>query len=124
MASAPRHPILTNVISQISQKVLSTPSNSYLLNDAGSVIDLTGPKAWTIAIETYLQSIGHSLKEVEDLTFGSRKLGDVLVMGVVAFNYWNTGINTLNHPEILVVHQFAGSSKDGWKNQPKKAGVQ
>jgi hypothetical protein len=84
------------------------------------VYTLTGPIAFTNALDLYLQNQGTSLLEAMHLKNESQLIGDVLIHPVIGFSSKNSITEGKDSPRAMAYHYYSGDKKDGWKIQMRK----
>ena len=82
MASAVNHPVLSDTIERIRNKMVQTDFAKLLDED---VTALTGPGPWTDAIHASWARIGVNWVDMRDFGLKSRVIGDQLVLPTVGF---------------------------------------
>ncbi|EPS37791.1 hypothetical protein H072_8468 [Dactylellina haptotyla CBS 200.50] len=119
--SKPGHPVLREVIARITEKTLHMKKMGKLRKDQNSVIEFTGPAAWTDTIFAYFNDENYFVVEEENPVDWKnftgmkepRKLGDVVVLPVTSFSpgVGQFGAGEDDDPQAYVKHLFEGSWK-------------
>jgi len=119
--SKPGHPILIDVVANITQETLMRKKAGLLTKDPKGIIEFTGPALWTDAIFNYFNdeayfdmstSLGNITWEHFTGMKAPKKVGDVIVLPITSFS---PGIKTMgagedDDPMAFVKHQFEGMS--------------
>jgi hypothetical protein len=100
-AAPAKSPILLKIINLSAQRILSIPE----IKGEHIIHHLTGPEVFTDGIEMFLREKG--LATFPNKTDYSRK------HSILAVFYWDRFHNE------FVQHLFAGSDRDGWKNEKR-----
>tara|TARA_R110002003_G_scaffold562_4_gene20430 strand:- start:3149 stop:4285 length:1137 start_codon:yes stop_codon:yes gene_type:complete len=117
--SKPGHPVLIDVVSNITQETLQRKKSGTLTKDHKNIIEFTGPALWTDSIFAYFNnpdyfdmSTGKGNITWENFTGmkAPKKVGDVIVLPITSFS---PGIKTMgagedDDPMAFVKHQFEG----------------
>ncbi|KAH9861345.1 hypothetical protein J1614_011091 [Plenodomus biglobosus] len=117
--SKPGHPILVDVVANITRETLLRKSAGTLSKDTKGIIEFTGPAVWTDAIFNYFNnpdffdmstSKGNITWENFTGMKAPKKVGDVIVLPITSFS---PGIKTMgagekDDPMAFVHHQFEG----------------
>jgi alpha 1,6-mannosyltransferase len=117
--SKPGHPVLVDVVANITQETLLRKKSGTLTNDHKGIIEFTGPAVWTDAIFAYFNnpeyfdmstSKGNITWENFTGMKSPKKVGDVIVLPITSFS---PGIKTMgageeDDPMAFVKHQFEG----------------
>ncbi|OJJ48337.1 hypothetical protein ASPZODRAFT_150587 [Penicilliopsis zonata CBS 506.65] len=126
--SKPGHPILRDLVAAITEDALRMKKKGILYTGKmdKTVMEFTGPAAWTDAIFRYFNNEEYFYVEpgstrnitYEDFTYQQdhRKVGDVIVLPITSFSpgVHQMGAGDLNDPMAFVRHDFDGS----WKTDP------
>ncbi|KAJ3380646.1 membrane-bound alpha-1,6- mannosyltransferase Initiation-specific [Chytriomyces hyalinus] len=117
-AAARRHPILGNLIREITNATLrATPQ---FLRDRNNVIGFTGPSIYSRHIREFMLEFGEDLEaavvasKVGPWWFPKSKVLILPRNAFMADATWNHGIE-LGDAYGFVSHKFAGNWEDGWK---------
>ncbi|KAJ3127040.1 membrane-bound alpha-1,6- mannosyltransferase Initiation-specific [Physocladia obscura] len=113
-AAAQNHPILRNLLIQLTRSIELTPS--FHLPQAVVVEKLSGPQFFTSVIETYLKAHGESLNRLnkDDTQRVYFEKSGVLVLPL---NSFSVGNETMDMDTAFVSHYFKGfDMQTGWKN--------
>lgn len=126
--SKPGHPILVDVVANITRETLLRKSAGTLSSkDTKGIIEFTGPAVWTDAIFNYFNnpdffdmstSKGNITWENFTGMKAPKKVGDVIVLPITSFS---PGIKTMGagekeDPMAFVHHQFEGT----WKPEKER----
>jgi alpha 1,6-mannosyltransferase len=117
--SKPGHPVLVDVVANITQETLSRKKAGKLSTDHKLIIEFTGPAVWTDSIFAYFNnpdffdmstSKGNITWEHFTGMKAPKKVGDVIVLPITAFS---PGIKTMgagedDDPQAFVKHNFEG----------------
>ena len=117
--SKPGHPVLVDVVSNITQETLLRKKAGTLTKDHKGIIEFTGPALWTDSILAYFNnpeyfdmssSKGNITWENFTGMKAPKKVGDVIVLPITSFS---PGIKTMgagedDDPMAFVKHQFEG----------------
>jgi alpha 1,6-mannosyltransferase len=117
--SKPGHPILVDVVSNITRETLNRKKSGTLSKDHKGIIEFTGPAVWTDSIFNYFNnpdyfdmstSKGNITWENFTGMKAPKKVGDVIVLPITSFS---PGIKTMgageeDDPMAFVKHQFEG----------------
>ncbi|KAF2846688.1 glycosyltransferase family 32 protein [Plenodomus tracheiphilus IPT5] len=120
--SKPGHPILVDIVANITQETLLRKSAGTLSKDPKGIIEFTGPAVWTDTIFNYFNnpdffdmstSKGNITWENFTGMKAPKKVGDVIVLPITSFS---PGIKTMGagekeDPMAFVQHQFEGTWK-------------
>lgn len=120
--SKPGHPILVDVVANITQETLQRKAEGKLTKDTKSIINFTGPGLWTDSIFSFFNDptyfdMSTSKGNITYTHFTGmkqpKKVGDVIILPITSFS---PGIKTMNageddDPMAFVKHQFEGSWK-------------
>jgi alpha 1,6-mannosyltransferase len=118
--SKPGHPILVDVVANITQETLTRKKAGKLTKDHRDIIEFTGPALWTDSIFAYFNnpdyfdmstSKGNITWEHFTGMKAPKKVGDVIVLPITSFS---PGIKTMgagedDDPMAFVKHQFEGT---------------
>lgn len=117
--SKPGHPVLVDVVANITQETLNRKRAGMLTKDTKGIIEFTGPAVWTDTIFNYFNnpdffdmstSKGNITWENFTGMKSPKKVGDVIVLPITSFS---PGIKTMgagedDDPMAFVKHQFEG----------------
>ncbi|KAI8938165.1 hypothetical protein NX059_005830 [Plenodomus lindquistii] len=117
--SKPGHPILVDIVANITQETLMRKKAGTLTKDTKGIIEFTGPAVWTDTIFNYFNnpeffdmssSKGNITWENFTGMKAPKKVGDVIVLPITSFS---PGIKTMGagekeDPMAFVQHQFEG----------------
>lgn len=117
--SKPGHPILVDIVANITQETLNRKKAGKLRHDPKGVVEFTGPAIWTDTIFSYFNnpqffdmSASKSNITWENFTGmkAPKKVGDVIVLPITSFS---PGVKTMgageeDDPMAFVKHQFEG----------------
>ncbi|KAF1995955.1 glycosyltransferase family 32 protein [Amniculicola lignicola CBS 123094] len=120
--SKPGHPVLVDVVANITQETLKRQSEGHLNKDHNGIIEFTGPAVWTDTIFHFFNnpdffdmstSKGNISWEHFTGMKSPKKVGDVIILPITSFS---PGIKTMNageedDPMAFVKHQFEGTWK-------------
>ncbi|ORY17272.1 initiation-specific alpha-1,6-mannosyltransferase [Clohesyomyces aquaticus] len=120
--SKPGHPVLVDVVANITQETLKRKAEGRLSKDHEGIIEFTGPGLWTDSIFSFFNN-----PDYFDLSSGKgnitwqqftgmkspKKVGDVIILPITSFS---PGIKTMNagdenDPMAFVKHNFEGTWK-------------
>jgi alpha 1,6-mannosyltransferase len=119
--SKPGHPVLRDVVANITQETLKKKKEGSLKSFKGKdVIEFTGPALWTDTIFKFLNddkyfdmSTGKGNITWEDFTgmTTAKKVGDVVVLPITSFSpgVQQMGAEDYDHPMAFVKHEFEGT---------------
>ncbi|KAF1945273.1 initiation-specific alpha-1,6-mannosyltransferase [Clathrospora elynae] len=125
--SKPGHPVLVDVVANITQETLNRKSLGKLTKDHKGIIEFTGPAVWTDTIFAYFNnpdffdmstSKGNITWENFTGMKAPKKVGDVIVLPITSFS---PGIKTMgagedDDPMAFVKHNFEGT----WKPESER----
>jgi alpha 1,6-mannosyltransferase len=117
--SKPGHPVLVEVVANITQETLNRKNAGKLNKDYRGVIEFTGPAVWTDTIFSYFNnpdyfdmstSKGNITWENFTGMKAPKKVGDVIVLPITSFS---PGVKTMgagedDDPMAFVKHNFEG----------------
>lgn len=117
--SKPGHPVLVDVVANITQETLKRKKAGTLTKDHKGIIEFTGPAIWTDSIFAYFNNpdyfdMSNSKQNITWENFtgmkAPKKVGDVIVLPITSFS---PGIKTMgageeNDPMAFVKHNFEG----------------
>lgn len=117
--SKPGHPVLVDVVANITQETLNRKKAGLLTKDTKGIIEFTGPAIWTDTIFNYFNNpdyfdMSNSKTNITWENFtgmkAPKKVGDVIVLPITSFS---PGIKTMgageeDDPMAFVKHQFEG----------------
>ncbi|KAL6705707.1 alpha-1,6-mannosyltransferase Och1 [Coniothyrium glycines] len=120
--SKPGHPVLVDVVANITQETLKRKAAGTLNKDQKGIIEFTGPAIWTDTIFAYFNnpdffdmttSKGNITWENFTGMKTPKKVGDVIVLPITSFS---PGIKTMgagedDDPMAFVKHNFEGTWK-------------
>ncbi|KAH7410163.1 nucleotide-diphospho-sugar transferase [Phaeosphaeria sp. MPI-PUGE-AT-0046c] len=120
--SKPGHPVLVDVVANITEETLTRKKEGRLTKDHKNIIEFTGPAVWTDSIFNYFNnpdffdmstSKGNITWEHFTGMKAPKKVGDVIVLPITSFS---PGIKTMgageeDDPMAFVKHQFEGTWK-------------
>jgi len=120
--SKPGHPVLVDVVANITQETLNRKKAGTLTKDVKNIIEFTGPALWTDSIFHYFNNpdyfdMSTSSGNITWENFAGmkepKKVGDVIVLPITSFS---PGIKTMgageeDDPMAFVKHQFEGTWK-------------
>ena len=118
--SKPGHPVLRDVVANITQETLRKKEEGTLKRFNGkNVIEFTGPALWTDSIFRFMNdekyfdmSTGKGNITWEDFTgmTTAKKVGDVVVLPITSFSpgVQQMGAEDYDHPMAFVKHDFEG----------------
>ncbi|KAF2729570.1 hypothetical protein EJ04DRAFT_65215 [Polyplosphaeria fusca] len=120
--SKPGHPVLVDVVANITQETLKRKSENRLSKNHKDIIEFTGPALWTDTIFSFFNnpdyfdmstSKGNITWEHFSGMKTPKKVGDVIVLPITSFS---PGIKTMNageddDPMAFVKHNFEGTWK-------------
>lgn len=118
--SKPGHPILVDVVANITQETLKRKAEGKLTKDHKGIIEFTGPGLWTDSIFSFFNDPAYfdmstSKGNITYTHFTAmkqpKKVGDVIILPITSFS---PGIKTMNageedDPMAFVKHQFEGT---------------
>lgn len=118
--SKPGHPILVDVVANITQETLKRKEEGRLSKDHKGIIEFTGPALWTDSIFDFFNnpdyfdmttSKGNITWEHFAGMKSPKKVGDVIILPITSFS---PGIKTMNageedDPMAFVKHNFEGT---------------
>ena len=112
IATTPNHKLMLDFIKSLTNVILSSDSNT--LKNRSKIIAMTGPEAFTIAVDEYIKTFNKSLEEMHS-SKRSIQFGDVIVHTETAFNTWGPHSDYLHgeSSRALVQHHYSGE----WKNE-------
>lgn len=119
MQAKPGHPILVDVVANITHETLKRKANGSLTKDHKGIIEFTGPARWTDAIFAFFNNPDYFDMEPGkgNITWKHftamktpKKVGDVIVLPITSFS---PGIRTMgagedDDPMAFVKHAFEG----------------
>lgn len=119
--SKPGHPVLVDVVQNITMETLLRKKAGTLTKDTKNIIEFTGPALWTDSIFNYFNnpdyfdmsmSKGNITWENFTGMKAPKKVGDIIVLPITSFS---PGIKTMgagedDDPMAFVKHQFEGMS--------------
>ncbi|KAJ8104632.1 hypothetical protein OPT61_g10654 [Boeremia exigua] len=122
MQAKPGHPVLVDVVANITHETLKRKAEGKLTKDHKGIIEFTGPARWTDAIFNFFNdpdyfdmssSKGNITWEHFTGMKAPKKVGDVIVLPITSFS---PGIKTMgagedDDPMAFVKHAFEGSWK-------------
>ncbi|KAH7361141.1 initiation-specific alpha-1,6-mannosyltransferase [Pyrenochaeta sp. MPI-SDFR-AT-0127] len=125
--SKPGHPILVDVVANITQETLKRKDAGMLTKDHKGIIEFTGPAVWTDSIFAFFNnpdyfdmstSKGNITWENFTGMKAPKKVGDVIVLPITSFS---PGIKTMgagepDDPMAFVKHNFEGT----WKPEKER----
>ncbi|PWW74106.1 Glycosyltransferase Family 32 protein [Tuber magnatum] len=128
--SKPGHPVLREIVADITMETLRRKKAGKLQGSHNSVIEWTGPAAWTDAIFKYFNDpkyfdMSSSKGEISWRNFTGmeepKKVGDVVVLPITSFSpgIGHSGAKDEDHPMAFVKHEFEGS----WKPESERVVV-
>ncbi|KAF2014659.1 glycosyltransferase family 32 protein [Aaosphaeria arxii CBS 175.79] len=120
--SKPGHPVLIDVVANITHETLKRKSENRLSKDHKGIIEFTGPALWTDSIFDFFNnpdyfdmstSKGNITWEHFTGMKAPKKVGDVIVLPITSFS---PGVKTMNageddDPMAFVKHNFEGTWK-------------
>ncbi|CAA9957109.1 hypothetical protein CFE70_000689 [Pyrenophora teres f. teres 0-1] len=120
--SKPGHPILVDVVANITQETLNRKRDGKLSTDHQGIIEFTGPAVWTDSVFSYFNnpeffdmstSKGNITWEHFTGMKAPKKVGDVIVLPITSFS---PGVKTMgagedDDPMAFVKHKFEGTWK-------------
>ncbi|KAF2196353.1 hypothetical protein GQ43DRAFT_262009 [Delitschia confertaspora ATCC 74209] len=120
--SKPGHPVLVDVVANITQETLKRKAEGRLTTDHKGIIEFTGPGLWTDSIFSFFNnpdyfdmstSKGNITWEHFTGMKEPKKVGDVIILPITSFS---PGIKTMNageddDPMAFVKHNFEGTWK-------------
>ncbi|CBY02465.1 hypothetical protein IAQ61_007053 [Plenodomus lingam] len=120
--SKPGHPILVDIVANITQETLKRKSAGTLSADSKGIIEFTGPAVWTDSVFNYFNnpeffdmstSKGNITWKAFTGMTAPKKVGDVIVLPITSFS---PGIKTMgagepDDPMAFVHHKFEGTWK-------------
>ncbi|RMZ69568.1 glycosyltransferase family 32 [Pyrenophora seminiperda CCB06] len=123
----PGHPVLVEVVANITQETLSRKHAGKLSKDHKGIIEFTGPAIWTDTIFSYFNnpeyfdmstSKGNITWEHFTGMKAPKKVGDVIVLPITSFS---PGVKTMgagedDDPMAYVKHNFEGT----WKPESER----
>jgi mannosyltransferase OCH1-like enzyme len=118
MASSRNHEILAYVINSIFHKLAeetaeSSSKSSRKITTVDDVLYLTGPSAWTDAVNWYItSSLNSHWTKFQNLQ-GYKRIKDMLALSITGFSpgVGHMGSQGTDHPDAKVEHKFLGSWK-------------
>ncbi|KAF1838215.1 initiation-specific alpha-1,6-mannosyltransferase [Decorospora gaudefroyi] len=125
--SKPGHPVLVQVVANITRETLKRKQSGKLTTDTKSIIEFTGPAVWTDTIFAYFNnpdyfdmstSKGNITWENFTNMKAPKKVGDVIVLPITSFS---PGVETMgagkdDDPMAFVKHKFEGT----WKPESER----
>ncbi|KAF2464364.1 uncharacterized protein BDR25DRAFT_98504 [Lindgomyces ingoldianus] len=120
--SKPGHPILVDVVANITQETLKRKAEGRLSKDHKGIIEFTGPALWTDSIFDFFNNPDYFDMSTSkgNITWqhftgmkNPKKVGDVIILPITSFS---PGIKTMNageedDPMAFVKHNFEGTWK-------------
>jgi len=120
--SKPGHPVLVEVVANITQETLNRKRAGKLSKDHKGIIEFTGPAVWTDTVFSYFNnpdyfdmstSKGNITWEHFTGMKAPKKVGDVIVLPITSFS---PGVKTMgagedDDPMAYVKHNFEGMSQ-------------
>lgn len=126
--SKPGHPVLRDVVAQVTQDTLRMKKKGILKNKKmdKSIVEFTGPAVFTDAIFRYLNSPDYFKMDGKNITWeaftgieSAKKVGDVVVLPITSFSpgVQQMGAKEPDDPMAFVKHDFEGMSPERkpWK---------
>ncbi|KAF2279579.1 initiation-specific alpha-1,6-mannosyltransferase [Westerdykella ornata] len=125
--SKPGHPILVDVVANITQEALKRKAEGRLSKDHKSIIEFTGPGLWTDTIFHFFNNPEYfdmstskgniTWQQFTGMTH-PKKVGDVIILPITSFS---PGIKTMgageeDDPMAFVKHNFEGT----WKPEDER----
>ena len=118
--SKPGHPVLRNIVAQITEDTLRMKKQGMLKNKKmdKSIVEFTGPAMWTDTIFNYLNDPTYFKMDGKNITWESftgmeaaKKVGDVVVLPITSFSpgVQQMGSKEPDDPMAFVKHDFEGS---------------
>jgi alpha 1,6-mannosyltransferase len=118
--SKPGHPILVDVVANITQETLKRKAEGRLTKSHKDIIEFTGPALWTDTIFQYFNNPTYFDMDTSkgNITWqqftnmkSAKKVGDVVILPITSFS---PGIKTMNageedDPMAFVKHNFEGT---------------
>lgn len=118
--SKPGHPILVDVVANITKETLQRKADGKLTKDHKGIIEFTGPGLWTDSVFSFFNDPSYfdmstSKGNISYTHFTGmkqpKKVGDVIILPITSFS---PGIKTMNageedDPMAFVKHQFEGT---------------
>lgn len=123
----PGHPVLLDVVANITQETLKRKAAGTLTKDPKGIIEFTGPAVWTDTIFNYFNNPDYFDMSTSkgNITWENftgmktpKKVGDVIVLPITSFS---PGIKTMgagedDDPMAFVKHNFEGT----WKPEKER----
>ncbi|KAI9832164.1 MAG: hypothetical protein M1819_004515 [Sarea resinae] len=125
--SKPGHPILRDIVATITEETLRMKKEGKLAAKEKSVVEYTGPAAWTDAINRYFNddqyfdmssSKGNITWEHFTGMKQPKRVGDVVVLPITSFSpgVGQMGAGEPDDPMAFVKHEFGGT----WKPESER----
>ncbi|OAL51694.1 hypothetical protein IQ07DRAFT_388854 [Pyrenochaeta sp. DS3sAY3a] len=125
--SKPGHPVLVEVVANITQETLKRKNAGLLTKDTKGIIEFTGPAVWTDTIFAFFNNPDYFDMSTSkgNITWENftgmkqpKKVGDVIVLPITSFS---PGIKTMgagedDDPMAFVKHNFEGT----WKPEAER----
>ena len=120
----PGHPVLRDIVAKVVEDTLGMKKRGTLKehNMEKSVIEFTGPAAWTDAIFDYMNNPKHfTMKDGNNISWqdftgmeNAKKVGDVVVLPITSFSpgVQQMGAKEPDDPMAFVHHEFEGSDRE------------
>ena len=119
--SKPGHPVLKEIIANITDTTLSRKRAGRLNISHDQVVEFTGPAVWTDIIIDFFNDPGYfdrtnARVDISWQTFTGmnrpKKLGDVVILPITSFSpgVGQMGAGEIEDPQAFVFHQFEGEA--------------
>jgi alpha 1,6-mannosyltransferase len=117
--SKPGHPILREIVANITEETLKRKANGTLKKDVNGIVEFTGPAIWTDTVfkffndpEYFDMSTGNgniTWRQFTGMT-SAKKVGDVIVLPITSFSpgVRQMGAGEPDDPMAFVKHHFEG----------------
>ena len=130
------HPVLRDIVATITEDTLRMKKLGILKKIDKSVVEFTGPGAWTDAIFSYLNNPVYFKMEGKNFTWETftgmetpKKVGDVVVLPITSFSpgVQQMGAKEPDDPMAFVKHNFEGAQSNSllgtWAANESTAGT-
>lgn len=119
LASAPGHPIFAAALHAIHSRLAALGPLGRAALNISQVVEVTGPAAFTDAVDSHIVALGHDWRELLGRMAGRpAQLGDLCLLPITAFSpgVGHMGAGSVLDPQAAVQHLFKGS----WTNQRRR----
>lgn len=115
----PGHPVLRDMVAMVTEETLKMKKAGHLKSGSmdKTVVEFTGPAAWTDAVFRYLNNPNYFEPGVRNVTYTDftgqevqKKIGDVVVLPITSFSpgVQQMGAKDYDDPMAFVKHDFGG----------------